>query len=115
MAGISGSGIGSLYQIVRQAIGRLGSLETTTTRHEKEIAELKERAARAQADLERLTKVTGHQGREIEDQRRKIETLGNDITKLERATHGERIKRGKQKARADRLEATLERVRRNRR
>jgi hypothetical protein len=90
-------------------------LETTTSRHDKEIMELKERAERAQAELERLTKVAGHQGREIEEQRRKIETLGNDITTLERISHGEKVKRGLAQAKANRAETRMERMKKNRR
>jgi chromosome segregation ATPase len=117
--------LGRLGEVVRNILGRLSPLEAASGRHDDEISKLKERAEAVQAELDRLRKVSNHQGLMLEDHERKIAELSDNVGDLQsevdkretqiRALHtvvrGEQVKRGRANARANRAEEALSRKR----
>jgi len=118
-------GVGGLGETIRRILGRLAPVEAKGEAHDREIRELRERAEKAQGDLDRLQKITNHQGKALEDHNRKIASLSEDLEQLEAdaeanevqvknlvsTVRGEQIKRGKAMARAARAEESLGRIR----
>lgn len=122
---ITVSTLGKLAANIRQIFSRLDPVEKKTGLHDVDIGQLKQRAEHAQKELDELRKITGFQGQEIEQHKRQIfklsqeighletevETRTGEIKSLHTVVRGEQIKRGRAKARATRAEEALSRKR----
>jgi chromosome segregation ATPase len=119
MANEQGTGLGGLGASIRNIFSRLSPLEKKNDEHDADIAALKTRAAAAEAELIRLTKISQHQGTELAKNQSDIDNLSrtvgslhseiedktDNIEGLKSTLHGERIKRGLTKAKLDKLES----------
>jgi chromosome segregation ATPase len=123
MANDQGSGLSTLGASIRSIIHRLNPLETASKAHEADIEALKIRAAAADAELIRLTKIAQQQGtelagnqadiaelkRSVDNLESEIEGKADDIHGLKSALHGERVKRGLANAKVEKMERVTKR------
>ena len=120
-----GGSLGAVHEKIRGILGRLGPVEATSAEHRAEIQALRANAEKIQNELEKLHKITSHQGQELAEHNKKIAELNEEmselhsdaqeqegkIARLSSTVRGEQIKRGKAAARAERAEEKLKQIR----
>lgn len=123
MANDQGAGLSGIGASIRNIFSRLSPLEKRAKEQDTDIEALKQRAAAAEAELLRLSKVAQQQGTELAKNQRDVDNLErtvsalqseiedktDDIQGLKSALHGERVKRGLAKSKLEKMESVSKR------